>query len=166
MRVKDWSWLGNAESLADWWPPSIVRMTVPQRSQVGCALSSKPSSSCTSTAYVGLGSHPLGRRKGKPRALRSPHDSGTQLDVRLSAICGRDRYTRDPAPILAELPAAAGDRGEILARVAGTWTGYFDSPETHIVAAALAALRGAAEWAQVGQRRRDVAAVIGPGGAR
>jgi hypothetical protein len=104
--------------------------------------------------------------KGEPPAMRSRLDPETQLDVRLSAICGRNRYTRDPASVLAELTTAAGDRADILARVAGTWAGYFDSPETHVLAAALAALPGTAEWVPAGQRRRDVAAVIAPGGAR
>lgn len=98
--------------------------------------------------------------------MRSPLDPDTQLDVRLSAICGRNRYTHDPAPVLAELAEAAGAQADILAHVAGRWSGYYDSPETHVLAAALAALPGAAEWVHVGRRRRDVAAVIGPGGAR
>lgn len=46
--------------------------------------------------------------------MRSPLDLEVQLDLLLSAICGRNQYTRDPEPVLAELTAAAGDLSGLL----------------------------------------------------
>lgn len=98
--------------------------------------------------------------------MRSPLEPDARLDVELSAICARNQYTHDPGPVVAELTAAARGRDDVLAQAAGTWAGYFNSPETRVLAAALATLPGAAGWVPLGQERRDVAAVIGPGGAR
>ncbi len=77
------------------------------------------------------------------------------LDVKLSAICSSNRYTTDPEPVLAELRARAGKRTDILAHVAGTWAGYFGDDYTRTLADALAAIEGAAEWVEVGRRRRN-----------
>lgn len=77
-----------------------------------------------------------------------------RLDVLLSAICSRNRYTRAPGPVLDELRAAAGDRTEILARVAGSWAGYFDDEHTAVLAAALRTIEGTAAWVEVGRDRR------------
>lgn len=77
------------------------------------------------------------------------------LSVQLDATCGRGQYTRDPAPVVAELRAAAGDRVDILHETVGTWVGYFDSPETHTLCAALLdAFPDAEPWVEVGRRRR------------
>lgn len=45
-----------------------------------------------------------------PRGL-SPD---VMLSVTLDAICSRKRYTTDPAPVIAELYATAGERLDIL----------------------------------------------------
>ncbi|OYC97197.1 hypothetical protein [Microbacterium sp. Yaish 1] len=88
--------------------------------------------------------------------MRSPLEPDTQLDVELSAICARNQYTRDAAPVIAELTAAARGRREVLARAAGIWAGYFDSPETHTLATALRGVPGAEPWAEEGRRRRGI----------
>jgi hypothetical protein len=88
--------------------------------------------------------------------MRSPLEPDTRLDVELSAICARNQYTRDPAPVIAELTAAARGCDDILAQTAGIWAGYFDSPETHPLAAALREIPGAEPWATEGRRRRGI----------
>lgn len=47
-----------------------------------------------------------------------------QLGIALGAICSRNRYTTDPAPMIAELLKTAGPRTDILAMEAGRWAGY------------------------------------------
>ncbi|WP_162815393.1 hypothetical protein [Microbacterium arborescens] len=88
--------------------------------------------------------------------MRSPLDPDTMLDVELSAICARNQYTRDAAPVIAELAAAARGRDDVLARAAGIWSGYFESPETRCLAAALRAVPGAEGWVAEGRRRRGI----------
>ncbi len=88
--------------------------------------------------------------------MRSPLEAEAQLDVRLSAICGRNQYTRDPAPVIDELLAAAQGRTEVLARTAGIWVGYFESRETAALSEALRRLPGAEAWVSEGRRRRSI----------
>lgn len=79
--------------------------------------------------------------------MSRPLDPTTHLSIRLSAICGRNRYTHDPAPVIAELFAAAGARTDLLAREAGLWAGHFDDEHTAtLVAAILDGIPGAREW--------------------
>jgi len=78
------------------------------------------------------------------------------LDVRLSAICSRNRYTHDPAVVVAELRATAGDRTDILAQVAGLFAGYYDDAPTHALCVALREIEGAGAWVGLGQRRRGL----------
>lgn len=76
------------------------------------------------------------------------------LDVALSAVVARNLLTNDPGPVIDELRALAGDDHELLAEVAGTCSGWYESPETLVLCAALAAeIEGAAPWVQVGRRR-------------
>lgn len=93
--------------------------------------------------------------KGCP-ATRSPLDAETLLDVTLSAICARNQYTRDPAPVIDELLTSAQDRADALARTAGIWVGYFESPETAPLSDALRRLPGAEAWVAEGRRRRGI----------
>jgi hypothetical protein len=88
--------------------------------------------------------------------MRSELDPETQLDVELSAICGRNRYTADTDRVVDELRRAAGARTDVLARVAGTWAGYFDSAETRPLVTALLAIEGTAPWVEVGRHRREL----------
>jgi len=85
-----------------------------------------------------------------PRGL-SP---AVSLSVHLDAICSRNRYTRDPVPVIAELYATAGDRLDILAESVGTWVGYFDDEPVRILCAALRALPDVESWIAVGAARR------------
>jgi hypothetical protein len=80
--------------------------------------------------------------------MSRPLDPTTHLLIRLSAICGRNRYTRDPAPVIAELFAAAGARTDLLARETGLWAGHYEDEHTAtLVAAILDGIPGAREWA-------------------
>lgn len=86
--------------------------------------------------------------------MRHPLSPDTRLDVDLSAICSRNRYTHDPGPVLDELRATAGDRTDTLARVTGTWAGYFDDEHTATLTTALRTIDGTAPWVEVGRERR------------
>lgn len=50
----------------------------------------------------------------------------TMLSIEVGSICSRNRYTSDPAPVIAELLATAGERVEILQQSAGSWVGYYE----------------------------------------
>ena len=76
-----------------------------------------------------------------------------RLSVHLDAICSRNRYTRDPEPVIAELLATAGHRQDILTESVGTWVGYFEDADTRILCAALRELPGLAPWIAVGRDR-------------
>lgn len=85
------------------------------------------------------------------------------LDVQLSAVCTRNMLTRDPDPVIAELRALAGDDLELLAQVAGRVSGWYESPETMPLCAALVdQIEGAAPWAQVSRERRTRGVHGGP----
>ncbi len=88
--------------------------------------------------------------------MRSPLDPEVQLDVLLSAICGRNQYTRDPEPVVQELFAAAEGKDAVLARTAGIWIGYFESSETAPLSAALRRIPGVEAWIAEGRRRRGI----------
>jgi hypothetical protein len=76
------------------------------------------------------------------------------LDVILSAICTRNQYTQDPAPVIEELLAAAGDRRDILSRVVGRIAGFYDGPYTRVLCAALReAFPESAPWVELGRKR-------------
>ncbi|QMU97859.1 hypothetical protein FVO59_12055 [Microbacterium esteraromaticum] len=53
----------------------------------------------------------------------------TALDIRLSAILTRGKFTADPAVVIAELRAAAGVRTGVLVGTVGTWIGYHGGDE-------------------------------------
>ena len=82
-------------------------------------------------------------------------DPDTALDVLLSAICSRNRYTTDAAAVIAELHRIAGDRLDILARVAGSWVGYYGDDHTRTLCKALLEIPGATDWVGQGRARRD-----------
>jgi hypothetical protein len=78
----------------------------------------------------------------------------TALDVALSAVVARNLLTNNPGLVIDELRALAGDHHELLAEVAGTCAGWYESPETITLCAALAAeIEGAAPWVALGRRR-------------
>ncbi|MEN0021973.1 MAG: hypothetical protein AAGC61_01740 [Microbacterium sp.] len=87
-----------------------------------------------------------------PRGL--PPD--VMLTVTLDAICSRNRYTRDPAPVLEELRATAGDRHDLLVEAVGTWVGYFEDEYTRILCTALRELPDLEPWIALGAHRRGM----------
>lgn len=78
----------------------------------------------------------------------------TMLSITLDAICSRNRYTQDPAPVIAELQAAAGDRVDVLTESVGIWVGYFEDDYLHTLCTALRELPGLEPWIAEGARRR------------
>lgn len=86
---------------------------------------------------------------------RSGLDPDTALDVRLSAICSRNRYTTDPAAVVDELRRIAGDRTDILGRVAGSWVGYYGDDHTRALCKALLEIADAIDWVGHGRARRN-----------
>lgn len=78
------------------------------------------------------------------------------LTVHLDAICSRNRYTNDPAPVIAELLETAGDRHDILTQAVGTWVGYFENDYIRILTTALRELPDLEPWIALGQHRRSM----------
>lgn len=76
------------------------------------------------------------------------------LSITLDAICSRNRYTTDPAPVIAELYATAGDRLDILTESVGTWVGFFEDPHVTTLCTALRELPGLEPWITIGASRR------------
>lgn len=76
------------------------------------------------------------------------------LSITLDAICSRNRYTTNPAPVIADLYATAGDRLDILTESVGTWVGFFEAAETRTLCAALRELPRLDPWIAVGANRR------------
>ncbi|MFJ4173426.1 hypothetical protein [Microbacterium sp. NPDC089696] len=88
-----------------------------------------------------------------PRGLSAE----VMLSIELDAICSRNRYTSDPAPVIAELAAAASTRTDILAESVGTWVGFFGGDEyVGVLAAALREVPGVERWITVGEHRRSI----------
>lgn len=79
-----------------------------------------------------------------------------KLSIELDAICSRNRYTTDTAPVLDELRATAGERTDVLAEAVGTWVGYFEGEYTATLCAALRTLPGLEPWIALGQHRRSL----------
>lgn len=81
----------------------------------------------------------------------------TLLSIELDSICSRNRYTDDPAPVIAELRAAAGKRTDVLAHAAGIFAGYFYDETTATLCDALRAeIDGIGPWVQLGRERRGL----------
>lgn len=81
-------------------------------------------------------------------------DADALLGIRLAAMMTRQKFTRDPASVVAELRATAGGRVDVLAREAGIWAGFYDDEHTHDLAVALLEIDGAEKWVALGRRRR------------
>jgi len=78
------------------------------------------------------------------------------LTVTLDAICSRNRYTTDPAPVIDELRATAGDRVDLLTESVGTWVGFFEDDYTRVLCTALRELPGLEPWLALGVHRRSL----------
>jgi hypothetical protein len=88
--------------------------------------------------------------------MTGPLHPTTVLGIRLSAICTRHQFTKDPRPAIDELIEAAADRGDILAREAGTWAGFHEGDEDRApLVQALLGIPGAQQWAEAGRATRD-----------
>ncbi|WP_056513135.1 hypothetical protein [Microbacterium sp. Leaf320] len=81
----------------------------------------------------------------------------TMLSITLGSICSRTRYTSDPAPVVDELLATAGDRSEILKQSVGSWVGYYEDAYTITLCTALRELPGLEPWIALGVERRSQA---------
>lgn len=78
------------------------------------------------------------------------------LSIRLSAIMSRHRYTRDPAAVIDELYATAGDRSDLLAVEVGGWIGYYEDEHCRLLTDALRALPlDMADAIKAGRERRS-----------
>ncbi|MCI9857117.1 hypothetical protein [Microbacterium proteolyticum] len=87
--------------------------------------------------------------------MSRPLHPDVALGMHLSAICSRNRYTSDPAPVIAKLLAVAGDRGDVLAFEVGRWAEYYDEKHTAVLVAAIVdGIPCAAEWTHEGRARR------------
>lgn len=80
----------------------------------------------------------------------------TLLSIHLGAIMSRARYTSDPAPVIAELLEAAGDRVEVLREAVGTWIGFYEDDYTRALCDGLRSIPGVEAWIVEGARRRAV----------
>lgn len=84
-------------------------------------------------------------------------DDDTRLDIALSAAIGRHRYDATPDAAIQELQALADGRNDILARVAGTWAGFYeDDPHVRTTVDALREIPGATQWIELGRERAGV----------
>ncbi|WP_156759576.1 hypothetical protein [Microbacterium karelineae] len=76
----------------------------------------------------------------------------TRLDIALSATISREQYTTMPEVLVHELQRLAGGRGDILAKVAGTWAGFHENdPLVRPLVDALWEIPGATNWIEVGR---------------
>ncbi|MBT2474240.1 hypothetical protein J7E68_06520 [Microbacterium sp. ISL-103] len=80
----------------------------------------------------------------------------TLLSIELGAICSRNRYTKDPAPVVEQLLMTAGDRIEVLQEAVGSWIGFYEDEYTIILATALRELPGLDPWIAQGAYRRSI----------
>lgn len=88
--------------------------------------------------------------------MSRPLHPDVMLGIHLSAICSRNRYTRNAAPVISELLEVAGGRGDILAKETGRWAGYYNDEHTAVLVAAIVHnIPGAAEWMADGVQRRS-----------
>lgn len=81
----------------------------------------------------------------------------TLLSVHLGGILSRNRFTKNPAPVIAELTATAGQHVEILQEEAGTWIGFYEGDDSvRVLRTALRELPGLESWIAVGIERRAI----------
>lgn len=92
------------------------------------------------------------------RMARSTLHPLVQLGVELSAMCGRDKYSTDPAVHAAavdELRQHAGVHVDVLHEEVGRWVGFYSDDYTKMRAAALLdAFPGCVPHIKVGVERR------------
>ncbi|UUE19312.1 hypothetical protein [Microbacterium sp. J1-1] len=77
------------------------------------------------------------------------------LGIAISCVMSRNRYTRDPAPVIDELYATAGGRLDLLTREVGRWIGFYEDDYVRALATALRALPlDMADEIEIGRKRR------------
>lgn len=80
----------------------------------------------------------------------------TLLSIHLGAIMSRNRYTKNPAPVIAELIETAGDRVEVLQEAVGMWIGFYEDEYVRTLCDALRGIPGVEPWIVVGADRRAI----------
>jgi len=82
-------------------------------------------------------------------------DAAVLLDIELSAIMHREKFTRDPGPVIAALRERAGAATEQLNRSVGAWVGFYDTDDTRALCVGLLeAFPGARRYVSVGAEAR------------
>lgn len=77
------------------------------------------------------------------------------LRIDIGCVMSRNRYARDPAPVIEELHATAGDRVDLLAQEVGLWIGFYEDDYTRTLTSALREMPLALDaWIAAGERRR------------
>lgn len=80
----------------------------------------------------------------------------TLLSIHLGAIMSRNRYTKNPAPVIAELFQVAGSNTRILAESVGSWVGFYEDGYTRVLCVALRELPDLEPWIAQGVHRRSM----------
>lgn len=79
------------------------------------------------------------------------------LRINIGCVMSRNRYARDPAPVIAELHATAGDRIDLLTEEVGLWIGFYEDDYTRPLTSALREMPLELDaWITVGTQRRLV----------
>jgi len=87
----------------------------------------------------------------------------TLLSIHLGAIMSRNRYTRTPELVVAELLDTAGDNRAVLQEAVGSWIGFYEDEYTLMLCDALRGLPGLEPWIELGAYRRGLAPHSTPG---
>lgn len=80
----------------------------------------------------------------------------TLLSIHLGAIMSRNRYAKNPAPVIAELVQVAGSNARILAESVGSWVGFYEDDYTRTLCVALRELPDLEPWIAQGAHRRGL----------
>lgn len=81
----------------------------------------------------------------------------TTLSIQVGCVMTRNQYSQDPAPVIAELYATAGDRIDLLTQEVGEFIGFYDDQYRATLVNALRALPLDTDHAiKLGQHRRGL----------
>lgn len=79
------------------------------------------------------------------------------LCINIGCVMSRNRYARDPDPVIAELHATAGDRTDLLTQEVGLWIGFYEDEYTRPLTSALREMPLELDaWIAAGAQRRLV----------
>lgn len=90
-----------------------------------------------------------------PRMAHQPLSPDVLLSITLSGLLARNKYTKAPGPVVAELLAIGAGHPKIIAEAAGMWVGFYEDPDTQTLATALRELPDLEPWIRLGRERRD-----------